>query len=112
MALFVADGGEDSEFGATTSGLFSLLTVSLLVTRDIQAGSEPMHHSLEVMTAKPGAPKMSVYDTWQNQRLRDDLATSWAATWNATAALTGRSDDIDTRVCTDSRLNRRLWTTL
>lgn len=56
------------------------------VNRDISASGEPWHPSVAKWGHPDVQPKVpiSVYDTWQNQRRRDALATSWLRKWAAT----------------------------
>lgn len=66
------------------------------VRRDADASGEPLHPKIEGWIGRSsGLQPASVFDTWQNQARRADLARRWLARWQATAADTGTGRPID-----------------
>lgn len=75
--MFSADGGEEFQ-------------------RDTEASGEPLPIGVEKWLGKTAnAPRATAFETWQNQRRRDLLASTWHARWNATQASTGTARPID-----------------
>ncbi|KAF7198401.1 Acetamidase [Pseudocercospora fuligena] len=64
--------------------------------RDADASGEPLHFKIESWLGKTANVKpMTVFETWQNQHQRTQLAQKWSKRWEATVSETGTGRPID-----------------